>query len=590
MKRLLALAMSAGLLAGQEPRFTDPQRKAKLEQAFPAIDQLFERYFHERGIPGMVYGIVIDGQLAHVKTWGVRDRQTNDAVTPETAFRIASMTKSFTALAILKLRDEGKLSLEDPASKYIPEIGKWKLPTADSAPILVRNLMTHGAGFPEDNPWGDRQLGVAADRMTEWLKAGLPFSTSPDTAYEYSNYGFALLGRIVTKVSGVPYREYVEKNILAPLGMKGTSLEPSALPVNARAMGYKKAGDVYQEEPSLPHGAFGAMGGMVTTANDLGKYVAYQMAAFPPRNEAEKGPVRRSSQREQQRAWRTSGMTASRTPNGHLNAFTTGYGYGLGVARDCRFNHIVSHGGGLPGFGSYMAWLPEYGVGMFAMTNLTYSGPSQPILAAFDEFRKTDGLEARELPPSPALLSTRDAVVRLWNTWSEAEAQKIAADNLFLDTPAATRQQEIARIKAEAGTCGPAGDMQAENWLRGRFRMKCDHGHVDVMFTLAPTNPPKVQFLRFTPAVGLNADARAAAERVAGWVPDKPEIGTKMDPARALYGQCRVADTLSGNGRTEFRVRLECEHGPVEAAVKLDEQRKVSELQLSKPADAACTP
>src|SRR4051812_30457415 len=106
------------------------------------------------------------------------------------------MTTSFTARAILKLRHEGKLSYDNPTSKWIQEMPGWKYQTRDTLPIRIRELLTRGAGFPEDNPWGDRQLAVSEEGLTRWLKAGLPFSTTPDTAYEYSNYGFALLGRI----------------------------------------------------------------------------------------------------------------------------------------------------------------------------------------------------------------------------------------------------------------------------------------------------------------------------------------------------------------------------------------------------------
>src|SRR5258707_3082396 len=201
------------------PRFTDPGRKTKLQAAFPEIEKIFERYQQQRGVPGLVFGVVVDGELVLVKGYGVRDRQTNDKVTPDTLFRIASMTKSFTTLAILQLRDEGKLSLEDPVSKWIPQFARMQYPTADTAPLRIRNLLTHGAGFPEDNPWGDRQLAISDELLDQWLAKGLPFSTAPDTAYEYSNYGFALLGRIVTKASGIPYRTYLEKNILAPIGL-----------------------------------------------------------------------------------------------------------------------------------------------------------------------------------------------------------------------------------------------------------------------------------------------------------------------------------------------------------------------------------
>src|SRR3954471_13820792 len=160
---LFALLLSATLAASDgypPPRFTDPERVKKLESAVPDIDQIFRAYAAEKRIPGMVWGIVIDGRLAHVSFSGVRDRASREVITPDTAFRIASMTKSFTALAILKLRDEGKLSLEDPVSKWIPEFATMPLPTRDTPPLRVRQILSHSAGFPEDNPWGDQQLSV----------------------------------------------------------------------------------------------------------------------------------------------------------------------------------------------------------------------------------------------------------------------------------------------------------------------------------------------------------------------------------------------------------------------------------------------
>jgi D-alanyl-D-alanine-carboxypeptidase/D-alanyl-D-alanine-endopeptidase len=117
----LAAAMAFPVFCGWAtdatvPRFTDGTRRAKLEAAFPRIEKVFERFQQERRIPGTAFGIVIDGDLAYVKGFGVRDRTSQTPVTPDTVFRIASMTKSFTALSILKLRDAGKLSLEDPVA------------------------------------------------------------------------------------------------------------------------------------------------------------------------------------------------------------------------------------------------------------------------------------------------------------------------------------------------------------------------------------------------------------------------------------------------------------------------------------------
>ena len=202
---MLATASLAASDAYPPPRFADPGRVDKLKSAMPEIDRIFRAYATDTKIPGMIWGVVIDGQLAHLGWFGVRDRGSQAPVTPDTAFRIASMTKSFTALAVLKLRDAGRLSLEDPVSRWIPQFEKMERPTRDTPPLTVRQLLSHSAGFAEDNPWGDQQLSATDAMMDEWLARGIPFSTPPGTRYEYSNYAFGLLGRVVTKAAGVPY-------------------------------------------------------------------------------------------------------------------------------------------------------------------------------------------------------------------------------------------------------------------------------------------------------------------------------------------------------------------------------------------------
>ncbi|MEO5742267.1 MAG: serine hydrolase domain-containing protein [Vicinamibacterales bacterium] len=469
----------------------------KLESVMPEVDRIFRAYATDKGIPGMVWGVVIDGRLAHMQSYGVRDRASQEKVTPGTAFRIASMTKSFTALAILKLRDEGRLSLEDPVSKWIPQFARAELPTRDTPPLRIRQLMSHSAGFPEDNPWGDQQLSATDATLDEWLRAGIPFSTAPGTRYEYSNYAFGLLGRVVTKASGVSYERYMRQEILTKLHMDGSTFEFKDIPVSSRAVGYRlKPDGTYAEEPPLPHGVFGSMGGLLTTASDLGKYVAFHLSAWPPRDDAETGPVRRASVREMAHLWTPSNLTARRM-NGALQASQSGYGFGLRVSSDCRFEHVVAHGGGLPGFGSYMAWLPEYGVGVFAMTTLTYSGPAEPISNSWDAMLKSGGLRKRELPPTPLQVQMRDHILNLWKRWDDAEAKQIASMNLFLDAPPDQRQAEIRKLQDEVGECTVAGPVMPENWLRGQFNLQCAKGTVGVFFTMSPTQPPAVQHLAF---------------------------------------------------------------------------------------------
>ena len=127
------------------------------------------------------------------------------------------MTKSFTAMAILKLRDEGKLKFDDPVYLNIPEMKNQKYLTKDAVPATLRHLLTHGAGFPEDNPWGDRQLARTDEELIDLIRKGISFSNDPGLKFEYSNLGFTMLGYIIKKVSGQSYENYITKNILEPL-------------------------------------------------------------------------------------------------------------------------------------------------------------------------------------------------------------------------------------------------------------------------------------------------------------------------------------------------------------------------------------
>ena len=476
--------------------------QAALVTAFPEIDRLFAEFAKTAHVPGAAWGIVIDGKLAHSGAAGVRDVAANIPVDADTVFRIASMTKSFTAMSILKLRDEGKLSLDDPAERYVQELKGLRYPTTDSPRITIRHLLTHSEGFPEDNPWGDQQLAKSEEQFSRMLRGGIPFSTTPGTAYEYSNYGFAILGRIVSRVSSVPYDEYVARNIRQPLGMTSTTLHPSKVPANRLAIGYRWEDDRWKEEPALPHGSFGAMGGMLTSIRDLSRYVGALLDAWPPRDGAETGPVRRASLREMQQPWRPSGtrVVLDKSTNApRLSA--SSYGFGLGVTQTCDFGAVVAHSGGLPGYGSLMRWLPDYGVGIMAFGNLTYTGWGRVVGEAMDRLVKTGGLRPRAMQPSRALVVARDAVSKLVAGWDDALADRIAAENLFLDRSKDRRRKELEDLRATVGACSaPDAFDVVENALRGQWTMACERGKLEVSITLAPTMPPTVQYLSVRPA------------------------------------------------------------------------------------------
>ena len=488
------------------PRFTDPERRTKLARAFPEIDRLFEDFAAKTHVPGAAWGIAIDGELAHSGATGYRDIASKGPVTPDTVFRIASMTKSFTAVAILSLRDEGKLSLDDPAERFIPELRVLTYPTGDSPRITIRHLLSHSEGFPEDNPWGDQQLKVTREQMLKMISGGIPFSNAPGVAYEYSNYGFAMLGEIVSRASGKPYNAYLAERILKPLGMTATTMEPSSVPPDRLAHGYRWEDERWKEEPLLPDGAFGAMGGMLTSVRDLSRYVSAHLAAWPPRDGPDGVPIKRASLREMQQVARFGSASASRDGAGAVQLNASGYGYGLGISQNCAFRHVVAHSGGLPGFGSQMRWLPEYGVGIIAFGNLTYTGWGRTVTAAFDLLAGTGALQPREVQPSPALLGAQKSVTRLVSAWDDRLADSIAAENLYLDESRERRRARIEELHAKVGACPATPDKFAhvENALRGQWPIACERGKLLATITLAPTIPPKVQLLnvRMAPASG----------------------------------------------------------------------------------------
>jgi CubicO group peptidase (beta-lactamase class C family) len=502
------------------PRFTDPARRDKLASAFADIDRAARRFVEAGHVPGAAWAIVIDGELAHLGAAGTRRAGANEPVDGDTVFRIASMTKSFTAMAILALRDEGKLALDDPAERYVPELRGLAYPTGDSPRITIRHLLSHSAGFPEDNPWGDQQLAATEDEFSAMLRGGIPFSNPPGLVYEYSNLGFAILGRIVSRVSATPYRQFVASRILRPLGMKSTTLEASEVPPDRLAHGYRWEDEAWKEEPPLPDGAFGSMGGMLTSVRDLSRYVAAYLEAWPPRDGPETSPARRASLREMQEVWKPQPAVVSRDSAGTVRLNAGGYGFGLRISQTCEYGRVVAHGGGLPGFGSLMRWLPEYGVGFIAFGSRTYTGWNGVADEAFALLAKSGGLQPREVQPSAALLAAKDAVSSLVARWDDGLVDRIAAVNLFLDRSKDRRRAEFERLRDQLGPCrADEGFEYVENALRGDWLLRCARGRARAAVTLAPTMPPTVQYLEVRPVADGEAPRRQACP--GGSVPSK---------------------------------------------------------------------
>ncbi len=462
----------------------------------PEIDAGFAKFQADAHVPGIVYGVVRDGELIHVKGLGVQELAAKRPVTPDSLFRIASMTKAFTALAILSLRDKGKLSLDDPAETFIPEMRGWTYPTKDSPRIRIRDLLHHVGGFVTDDPWGDRQQVLSEAEFTAILKAGVPFSRVPQQAHEYSNFGYALLGRIVGKASGMPYRAYVERTILKPLGMTSSGFEVTDAPAARRAIGYRWENDAWVEEPTMRDGAFNAMGGLQVSANDYAKWVAFLLSTWPARDDVDSGPVKRATVREMAQGLNFVTI-ATRTGSSGATACKQAAAYAMGwrVAQDCDLGLTLAHGGGYPGYGSHVMLMPDYGVGVFALANRTYAGPSGPAWDAAVALHKAGLLKRREVPVSPALAANFAATRAAWDAGGLGPLKGRLAMNFLMDRSEANWAKVLGELKAQSGACGD-GPITAAGAMSGTFRWTCEKGVVEGQVLLAPTNPPTVQAWR----------------------------------------------------------------------------------------------
>ena len=471
---------------------------AKIAAAAPVIDKVFADYQLDSHAPGLVYGIVADGRLIHVRSFGVQELAQWRPVTPDTVFRIASMSKAFTALAILTLRDEGKLSLDAPAETYVPELRSWRYPVGDSRKIRVRDLLNHTSGLVTDDPWGDRQQVLSEAEFTALLRRPPPFTRAPGTAFEYSNYGYALLGRIIANVSGQPFDRYIRNTIMRPLGMASSGYEVRNSPLERRAIGYRWENNRWSEEPTMRHGAFGSMGGVHTTSNDYAKWIAFLLSGWPARDGPATEPALRSTVREM-----AEGSNHSRLRQRFGKSpvtQTAAYAMGLIQAQDPDLGNTLSHGGGYPGYGSHMMLMPEHGVGIFVFTNRTYTGGSGPAWDAAVALHRAGAMLGSKLAVSAELAAAYRAAGAVYRTGDVTAAGNLLAMNFLLDRSRENWRGELGKLRQEAGECDTASPVSATGALAGTFTWRCTHGRIKGNVLLAPTTPAGIQALRMSVA------------------------------------------------------------------------------------------
>src|ERR1700742_539955 len=260
-----------------------------LAVGFDVADEIVSRCYERGGQPAISYGIVAGGELVHAAGFGARSLG-GPAPDERTVFRIASMSKSFTASAVMLLRDAGALRLDDPVAQYVPELAGWVNGAEDPAPRTIRRLLTMTAGFPTDDPWGDRQQGLPLDDFRALLAGGVTFNWAPGTQFEYSNLGYAILGLVVSAASGLPYDAFIRTRLLTPLGLTRTGFAAQEFPAAELALGYRRGPQGWEELPWAPYGAFAPMGGVFSCVADLATWSAGFAAAFPPDGTLAGGP------------------------------------------------------------------------------------------------------------------------------------------------------------------------------------------------------------------------------------------------------------------------------------------------------------
>lgn len=474
--------------------FTDRGRAKRMASAFPVIEKIYREYAEKNKIPGFAFGITGDDRLLYTGAFGYTSTDKKTPVTSASVFRIASMTKSFAAMAIIKLRDEGKLDLDDPVSKFIPGLKNTPPLTGDAPPVTIRNLVSHTAGYPEDNPWADRQLQRTDKELEDFIRKGISLSSTPGLSYEYSNLGFAMLGIIITKASGVHYEQYIRDHTFKPLGMQHTYWEYSDVPEALLVHGYRLVNGQWVEEPMLHSGAYGVMGGMLTSVEDFSKYMNFHLSAWPPRTGNDTGLIRRSSLREMHLPGPVSNLNAQTlNSQGELCPKISSYNFGLGWSKDCNGRVQVSHSGGLPGFGTHWVILPQYNIGLVTFSSLTYAATIALNNRIIDTLLAIADLQPRQLPASSILEQRKNELAALLPDWENAPATGIFSENFFLDNFTDSLRAQSRRLFSQAGRIFRVGKIQPENQLRGSFVIEGENGNLLAWFSLSPESPALIQ-------------------------------------------------------------------------------------------------
>jgi CubicO group peptidase (beta-lactamase class C family) len=332
------------------------------------LDTSVREILQYRPAVGLALGVIRDGRLAFFHAHGLADVTSGTPITQDTVFRIGSITKTVTAIAIMQLWERGLVDLDVAASRYLRAF-KLVPASEDWRPATLRHLLTHTAGIPDVRRLSDLlyagltpsdgrppllnvAFGQPLPSLVEHYSGGLRVVVDPGSAFGYSNPGYATLGQIVEDVTGEPLHRYLRERIFEPLGMTDTDLVRSDRLASRLATGH-----VLQDRGPravADRDWFGAAGGgLYSTPRDMARYVAALLGGGTNDHGRVLEPATLATMfaPQYQPDWRLPGM-------------------GLGFFRgDVDGHRTVSHGGILPGFNSELLMAPEDGVGLFALTN-----------------------------------------------------------------------------------------------------------------------------------------------------------------------------------------------------------------------------
>jgi D-alanyl-D-alanine carboxypeptidase len=312
------------------------------------VDEYIAAQMRQLHIPGLSLAVVRDGRIAKARAYGLANVEVNAPVTEETVFEIGSVTKQFTAAAVMMLVEEGKLGLDEPIRKYLVGV-----PDAWSA-VTLRHLLTHSSGI--QNYLGVPGLPDIAhaasshDEMNRIFFERLQLEFQPGETWSYSNSGYLLLGSIIEKASGKSYWEFLEERIFKPLGMNATrSSEPRAIIPN-RASGYEWTRTRLENRPALTENAYAA-GSIVSTVRDMAKWDA---ALYT------------------EKLLETSSLAQTWAPQKAEGGAPAPFNYGFGWFVDTYHGHrVIAHSGGTPGFSSIIYRFVDDRLTVILLTNHT---------------------------------------------------------------------------------------------------------------------------------------------------------------------------------------------------------------------------